>query len=333
MHRIGVAVTLLCAATLATIPTVAAAQDVGTITLVAQERILEARTSAPPRLESFVEPGPGIIRTVRRIEEGRQVCAPRGGCSTVPYTVSRSEQRTAINMAPNGALHVQGYQQASAARDSGSFSGASARSRSTISFSVEGSVPFALRAEGRGRASVALTGEAGVVFDYRDLSALPYVVGGVHTTGRLPAGTYTLVVDASAAGTATDFEETDLEVRFVAGGEPAARPQCRAEADHDTYVVGDIVTSGWLVFYNPRPEPIPVEVKLWLRRPSGEVTSAYNAGADGSESIPNGLYAFGSQIMGVDDQLEKGIWELGCRLLDPSTGVQLAEDSDLFEIR
>ena len=309
------------------------AQTGGAVTPQSQERIVEARTTVPAHVESAVELGMGLANPSRRVSDDVTVCLPGGGCITLEFSRSIAEQETFITQASNGALEIHGFGRASATADSGIWHGASALSRLTSTFSVEGSVPFLMQARGTGRSSVTLTGPGRTVFEYSDLSS-PDVTNAVEAAGQLSAGTYTLVVDAPAAAAAT-AESSYVEIRFSAGGAPPSPPQCNVFVDRGVYYVGDVVRAGTVLLSNKRSEPVFVEVKMWLRLPNGHYLSASNVGADHSASIPpDTSHSFGPiEVMGVDDQIPKGVWEFGCRLLDPLTGAQLGEGRDLFEVR
>jgi hypothetical protein len=76
-------------------------------------------------------------------------------------------------------------------------------------------------------------------------------------------------------------------------------------------------------------------MKMWLQLPDGSLIPARNDGADGSMPLLGGTdQNFGPvDVMGVGPETAQGLWEFGCRLLDPVSGRQLYENNDLFEIR
>ena len=218
------------------------------------------------------------------------------------------------------------YTKSRSSVDEGSFAesiaanSSGARCRLATTFVVEGTVAFSLQGNLRlGR--TMLTGPAGVVFESGSID------GPISHAGFLTEGTYTFV--AEAVGLFADFD-----VRFSAGGTPVEGPRCTVRMTRSSYGSGLTVAASVLRIENPLPHPVFVEVKMWLRLPDGSLIPARNDGADGSVVLPGGMTQNFAplDVMGVGPQTAPGVWEFGCRLLDPVTGEQLSKSTDLFEI-
>ena len=182
-------------------------------------------------------------------------------------------------------------------------------------------VPFILQGD-RLFGQITLTRPGGTVFD------VPGAQGNVSEAGYLTEGSYTLVAEiASLFG--------NFNIRFTAGSTPSDGPRCTVRMSRPGYNVGDIVSASLLRVENPLPDPVFVELKMWLRLPDGSLIPARNEGADGSVAVYGGTTQdFGPlSVMGVGADIPQGLWEFGCRLLDPVSGQQLSENNDLFVIR
>ena len=78
---------------------------------------------------------------------------------------------------------------------------------------------------------------------------------------------------------------------------------------------------------------IPVELKVWIRLPDGQLVSAANSGADGSVATWGGAVTYPLDLFPVGPETAPGIYELGCRLLNPLTGEKLDEHTFVFEVK
>jgi hypothetical protein len=312
---------LLCAA-----PTDGAAA--GSITLVSQERIVEASASTPAWTDSKARSSPdagAFAETLTAFstftgcltwplslrDDGPVVGNP---CITISASANASQDSFITSL--DGVLDVRARGSMSRSLTGTS----SARSRLTSTFVVEGGVPFALEGEGM-LAQATLVGPGGTIVDTGSMQ------GNVAHAGYLAAGTYTLVVEA--AGLFGNYD-----VRFTAGAAASDGPRCSVRTTQRSYGVGDVVGLSQLRIENPTSQPRFVEVKMWLRLPDGNLVPGRNDGADGSIVVPAGaVQNFGPlDVMGVSPELAQGVWEFGCRLLDPVTGQQLDLSTDVFEI-
>ncbi len=143
-------------------------------------------------------------------------------------------------------------------------------------------------------------------------------------------------IQASAEASAeAEVPSSSFDVRFTAGKNTGVSPRCVIQLSQPSYTYGEVVTASVLRVENPRPEPVPMELKIWLRFPDGLILPAKNIDADGSLVVPGATSReFGPQpLMGVNTDTAFGLHEFGCRLLDPLTGKLLSEDRDLFEIQ
>ena len=310
----------------ALLPDPAAAQAVvtGSITALAQERVVTASASgATPVRKESVDMGP--FAETASATGWTVFCA--GICVTLPVSGSAA-QRSLLTVTQH-ALELRASMSASgiSVPRAGGGSG-TARVRST--FAVETDVPYILESEGSGGTSVVLEDAQGQRIEEHVNRTEP-----IAHRGRLTAGSYTLTAQTSPGFDGGALSgSASLDVRFTAGGAAVPRPRCIIELTAPHYRTGEVVKASRLEVANQHVTR-PVELKVWLRRPDVIEVPAHNAGADGSVAIPEGTTQnFGPlDVMGVDDATERGLYEFGCRLLNPITGEQLDEDSDLFEVR
>jgi hypothetical protein len=86
---------------------------------------------------------------------------------------------------------------------------------------------------------------------------------------------------------------------------------------------------------NTHSVDVAIQVKVWLQVPNGTRHAAWDFGSDGSIVFPffhsRNLAPF--DLFEVTEAVERGEYELGCRLLDPTTGRQLHEAIAVFRVR
>jgi hypothetical protein len=283
------------------------ADPIGLVRTISQERVIQVPLTAQG---TRIETGLGAFAD----ERSSFSVAPPG------FVISaHADQASMIASMPDGTLEIRATGGVVASSNFGARPVAT--SKLTSRFLVEGVVPYVLEADTAIFAAITLSNEFGPI-DVGDL--------GDHrpTRGLLGAGTYTLVVEATGG-------MGGFDVRFTAGARPIAGPRCMIDMSRPSYGAGSVVTASLMLVQNPTAAAVPVEVKMWLRRPDGLIVPARNDGAAGDVSVPGAIsHNFGPlAVMGVDAESVAGIWEFGCRLLNPETGEQLDEDSDLFEIR
>jgi hypothetical protein len=207
--------------------------------------------------------------------------------------------------------------------------GGSGTSRVRSTFAVDGEVPYILQSDASGSTLLVLEDANGRRVEEHVNRAAPFT-----HRGRLAPGSYTLTAQTATESFGTLGTGGRLDVRFTVGPEAEARPRCIVEMTATGYGFGDVVTAARLEVANQHATT-PVELKMWLRLPDRREVPVYNAGADGSVAAPESAsHNFGPlDVMGVDDATPRGLYEFGCRLLNPTTGEQLNEDSDLFEVQ
>lgn len=114
----------------------------------------------------------------------------------------------------------------------------------------------------------------------------------------------------------------------------AVAVRCHIETDRLLYTVGDTLTLGSYQLVNPGAESVAVELKAWMVTPLNVLTIT-NVGADGAAVLPPGLdIELGPiAIFTVSAGMPSGVYTIGCRLLDPVTGAELAVEQHAFEVR
>ncbi len=122
---------------------------------------------------------------------------------------------------------------------------------------------------------------------------------------------------------------------FIRAFPPAIpSPVCDIQMSQAIYTTGDTGTAQVFRLANPGPDPLPVELKIWLGVPGIPPISVINAGADGSVILPAGFdQDFGPLDIFLAAGAPLGSYEFSCRFLDPVTGELLAEDLNPFEIQ
>lgn len=116
-------------------------------------------------------------------------------------------------------------------------------------------------------------------------------------------------------------------------GLPAV-PICDIQMSQSSYSPGEVATANIVRQVNPGPQPVALEIKIWLRAPDGVITSFENSGADGSELLPaeSELDAGPLMLFEVMPETVRGRYEFSCRLLEPLTGKLIAEDRNPFDV-
>ena len=291
----------------------------GTITLLSQERVLVASLPNLPPPQPQVEAGAGAFVSESKVEDVFSDCTP-GGCVRVVIAESTARQNSIIATTPDGGLTIQAdgnvYSRIGTADPIGH-----AVSRLTATFAVEGVVSYALWVEGdgdRSDASITLTGASGALVGHDAWT------GRLTDAGRLTSGTYTLTVEASGDTYA------DYGLRFNATPLPVSgKVYCGSVLEHRSYVAGETVRGTFTL--GQMSGAIPIELKTWVKRPDGDIIPGLNAGADGSFLLwAHGAFPF--ELFPVGPGTAPGLYEVGCRLLDPKTGDKLDEHVFVFQV-
>lgn len=96
---------------------------------------------------------------------------------------------------------------------------------------------------------------------------------------------------------------------------------CDAAPAEATYSDGENVSGTIQLTTSRRPGAVPVEAKLWLELPDGTVYGLINQGTDGTLKIAPGHDEVSPfTLFTVAHWMPRGVYSLGCRLLDPVTG-------------
>ena len=293
----------------------------GTVTLLSQERILEASLPQVADSQQRIATEAGAFHHEEKVQVTHSACLPfLGGCEDLLLAESLARQNSVILTSANHLVAVQG---------DGSVLGRGQRpegpghavSRMTVTFAVDGVLPFSLWAEGAGNASVSLTGPSGAIASQHGWT------GSVTDTGLLPSGAYTLRIEVSGDTYA------EYGIRFSVGRERPPTVFCGSTLQKRSYVAGDVVKGEMTLGSVNTGAPVPVELKIWLRLPDGHKVPAVNSGADGSLLILDGARTYPFEVFPVGPETVSGVYELGCRLLDPATGEKLDEHTFVFEVK
>ena len=115
----------------------------------------------------------------------------------------------------------------------------------------------------------------------------------------------------------------------------APAPVCDIQLTQAHYVDGETITASVFRFANPRAVPVAVEIKGWLGLPTGLAVGTLNVGANGAVMLPAAFdMNLGPVALGaVVPATPRGLYEFSCRLLNPTTGAQLAVDRNRFTIQ
>ena len=300
------------------------------VTLLMLERgVTASATSGAPDADAVVSTATGPFTHDVNAYSGQTVCLPFGGKCVTYSARGTASQSSLVSVREDGTFEVRAHGSATA---SVSFSGeARAASRLLAAFAVDSEVDFVLQASGTGAAFAMLEDDQGRVIGAGDLTT------GVERSGQLAPGTYTLRLAAEAVvATPADYRlAADLDVRLSVAGRRPDAVSCRVRLERPDYIAGERVVTTLTRIANNGAQAVPVELKMWLGLPGGVRLVARNDGADGSVVIPPaaGMDFAPFEVLAVDAQTAPGLYELGCRLLDPVSGRELAGDSDLFEVR
>lgn len=113
------------------------------------------------------------------------------------------------------------------------------------------------------------------------------------------------------------------------------RPFCDMDVSKDVYVDGDVVTANTLRLVNLSDVAVPVWLKAQIVPPSGPPTPIVDRGEDGSFKLqphtdknrgPRDLFTVGTDT-------PRGTYSLECKLLDPATKTELAQDTKTFTVQ
>ena len=173
-----------------------------------------------------------------------------------------------------------------------------------------------------------LTG-TGVEFDV----ARGSIVGWTDTSGFDELRVATDSISAAPGfGNMNSIALDDLRAQFLSS--PFIR-NCDLQLSQTTYVDGEEVIANVFQVGNPGPDPVAIELKLWVRRPDGSTFSRLSVGATGSIVLPAGFDRdFGPfSAFTVAPADARGAYEFNCRVLDPTTGESLAIDENPFEVQ
>lgn len=121
-------------------------------------------------------------------------------------------------------------------------------------------------------------------------------------------------------------------VMTVSGTSGAA--SCELGLSKTTYTLGDTITVSDLRLVNGSLQPATTEFKMWLDAPGPNRIGLVNAGADGSVTLPASLDtrtgAFA--LFAVTAATPRGLYQVGCRILDPKSGEIFATSVRTFTI-
>jgi hypothetical protein len=321
--------TLLLALAATAVPWSVAAQPApeGSVTAISQERLVRATAGETREVRSA---DVGAFAETSTRQQAWMACLPppQSRCFS-GSTTADATQRSLLTTTAAGFLEVRALLSSSSVRTSFSPVPGTALARITSTFAVDGAVSYILQADdSSGTASLVLEDAHGRrVEDVRS-------AGSIAHEGRLPAGVYTLTAEA-ASGSSSEWTSSSLDLRFTVGPAASPRTRCTISMTAPRYEFGQVVTASTVGAENRHAGGIPVELKMWLRLPEGHELPVRNVGADGTVTLHAGIpWHFGPvDVMGVTAETPRGLYEFGCRLLNPVTGEQLAEDSELFEVQ
>ena len=108
---------------------------------------------------------------------------------------------------------------------------------------------------------------------------------------------------------------------------------CNFNLNQPIYTNGDAVQVD-ITLTNNSTDGLPIEIKGWVRLPSGQSISRINAGSSGSFVIPPGDTVFGPfNMLSITPTTPLGMYEMNCRLLSPVTGQTFDVDVNPFEVQ
>jgi endoglucanase len=169
---------------------------------------------------------------------------------------------------------------------------------------------------------------------FMDNNSGNYIGWSYNVTGNACGnGKYDLVSDYSGVPTTTGAAVKAhylLRAVIVAGG-----PSCTVQMNKAGYVNGDTVQMQAFRITNPAASVLPTELKLWLALPGTDPLSILNVGATGSVQLPAQFNQdFGPiTLFPVSAQLPRGSYAMGCRMLVPVTGKEIAATLATFTVQ
>jgi hypothetical protein len=110
---------------------------------------------------------------------------------------------------------------------------------------------------------------------------------------------------------------------------------CELTLGQTDYFNREVVTFDVFRIANTGSLSQPVELKVWLKTPGQPPIALLNVGGDGSVVLPVSFDEnFGPvDLFIVTSGFTRGVYEVGCRLLEPITSELLAEDLNSFALR
>jgi hypothetical protein len=116
---------------------------------------------------------------------------------------------------------------------------------------------------------------------------------------------------------------------------PVPVPICDIQLNQSIYLDGGTVNANVFRLANLTATPLALEWKVWLGVPGVSPIGIVNMGADGTFVLPAGTDVDLGPVpfLPVNNNLPRGSYEFGCRMLDPTTGELLTEDRNFFEIQ
>jgi hypothetical protein len=336
---------LMCACVLATAYNASAQEPA--VTLLSQERIIEVQVADHP-VQQTAEAGAGTFTGRQYDSTTHNQCPPVPFPCTPPLPDARAEatQRSFIGLSATGKLEIAASGLITYYDGSVNPAPARARTQLVTTFAVTRLVKYTVSADSEGNDfpgnsegavldhgtfSVTLTRQDGTVIRQ---SSGPTLLSGVSYLG---VGTYTLTIDLSGAVAAGGRGFTEnFDVRLTVGDPVTSVPECIVTVLGPTYTTGQVVKVRLEMRYRGPYGALqtPVEYALWLRLPNDYVIPAQKAGADGSFSLLLGAdHNFFFDLFWVGPEMTRGLYELGCGIVDPATGQPFDGSSSLFEIR
>ena len=150
---------------------------------------------------------------------------------------------------------------------------------------------------------------------------------------------FSAILTGSTASVLVSFTRPlDSVGRYFVGYEACAAstdPALDITLNKYTYVAGDAVSTTDFKLRNPGTKSRPVEIKLYLVMPSGDITGLVSFGADGSIALPPAFnQPLGSiTIMAITPSTAKGTYEFSSRIVDPASGKLIGENINTFVVQ
>jgi len=345
LHR-RVAQSLLACAALLTMASRAAAQEPAVV-LLSQERLIEVQI-ADHAVQQTIETGTGAFDARQYDRTTTNRCPPSPFPCTPPYPDARAEatQRSFFGISATGKFELAAAGSITYYVGSDHPAPARARTRLITTFAVTRMAKYTLSADSegndfpgdsqtfvldRGTVTFTLARADGTVIRH---SAGPAMFSG---TSYLAVGTYALIVDLAGAVTTTGGFTEHFELRLTVDDQLNSVPECSVTVGKQTYTTGEVVKARLQMRFWGRPygsTSTPVEYMMWLRLPNDAIVPATKAGADGSFNMMLGTDSlFFFDLLGVDAEMTRGLYELGCGMVDPHSGREFDGSSALFEIQ